>query len=294
MPSLDKTTILISSILLLSLFIGIVVVNKVEYIAVALLSSIMMGIVSPLIAARRLYFLAAEVSHIALLAAILAIILSNITIVKNEMFWVITTGIAMVYSVGIFINRGIDPDIATSIITALSVSSSVIAMYFALTRYRTSYNLWSLILGDPLLITRRDLYILLALAVIVVVISISIYRVIIYLGIDRDSAMLTFGNIRVYEFLFFTVLGLSSLTLVRIVGYILEHVLLLLPALIAMNVVEGGKRIIFTSVCISLTSSLLGFSLAIKLNLAPAGVIGFIALSSYVISIALKRLRMHG
>lgn len=294
MTSLDKTLILMILLLLLSLSLSAIVISKVEYLAVALLSSLMMGVVSPLIAARRLYFLAAEVSHIALLAATLSIILTNVTIVKSETFWVIAIGMVMVYSVGIVIYRGVDPDVATSVITALSVSSSVIAMYLALTKFRTSYSLWSLILGDPLLITRKDLYMLMGLAITVVVISLSIYKVIIYVGIDRDSAILTFGNIYVHEFLFFTVLGLTSLTLIRIVGYVLEHVLLLLPALITMNVVEGGRRIIFASTCFSLISSLLGFSLAIRLNLAPAGAVGFIALATYVISIALKRLRRYG
>ncbi|MEM1645160.1 MAG: metal ABC transporter permease [Ignisphaera sp.] len=291
---MDKTSILMILLLIFSLFLSAIVINRVEYLAVALVSSVMMGVVSPLIAARRLYFLAAEISHIALFAATLSIILTNITIVKNEMFWVIAIGMAMVYSVGIAIYRGIDPDIATSIVTALSVSGSVIAMYLVLTRFRTSYGLWSLILGDPLLITRKDLYILMGLAIMVMILSLSIYKVIIYVGVDRDSAILTFGNIYIYEFLFFTILGLTSLTLVRIVGYVLEHVLLLLPALITMNVIEGGKKIIFSSICFSIISSLLGFSLAVKLNLAPAGAVGFIALATYVISIAIRRLKRYG
>lgn len=295
MRFIDKAMIIIFSLLTISLITGVVVINRALYIATALLTSFMMGVVSPLVAARRLYFLAVEASHIALFAAASAIILVNITIVKFEMFWVVVVGLAFIYIAGYIIHKGVDPDIATSIITAGTISGSVMVMYFALTRFRTSYSLWSLILGDPLLVTHRDILILSLLTLTIVTISLVIYKVIIYIGIDRDSSILVFGRkVHLYEFLFFTVIGLTSLAVVKIIGYVLEHVLLLLPALVAMNIAEGGKKIMFSSVCIAITSNLLGFSLAVKFNLAPASSTGFITLAIYLVSIATSRLKKYG
>jgi zinc/manganese transport system permease protein len=111
--NLDKITATLISILFLSLAVGIVAIARVEYLAVALLTSVMMGIASPLIAARRLYFLASEYPHMALLATTLSIILVNITPVNYEFFWVIVIGLISMYLVGYAIHRGVDPDIAT-------------------------------------------------------------------------------------------------------------------------------------------------------------------------------------
>ncbi len=290
----SRSMYVVVMLLLVSLAVGFVYLRRVELLAVALLSSLMMGVVSPLIAARRLYFLAAESSHMALLAASLAVILTNITPVKYEFFWVLLVGLAITYSVGLAIHRGVDPDIATSIATGATISGSVIAMYIALTRFRTSYSLWSLILGDPLLTTRQDIYVLTLLTAIALAVSLSTYKVMIYVGIDRDSAVLTFGSTHIYEILFFTVLGLTSLALIKIVGYALEHVLMLMPALTSMNLVEGGRRLMVSSVCLSIASNLLGFSLAMKLGVAPAGSVGLIALSIYLASIVAKGLRRYG
>lgn len=289
-----RPTYIATVMLLASLAVAVTSIERVELLAVAVLSSLMMGVVSPLIAARRLYFLAVESSHMALLAASLAVVLVNTTPVKYEFFWVLLVGLAIMYSIGLAIHRGVDPDIATSIATGATVSGSVIAMYVALTRFRTSYSLWSLILGDPLLVTRQDIYVLAVLATVTVVASLATYKVMIYVGIDKDSAALAFSSIHVCEFLFFTVLGLTSLALVKIVGYALEHVLLLMPALMSMNLVEGGRKVMALSICLSAASSLLGFSAAVKLSIAPAGSVGLVALAIYLASIVARGLRRHG
>lgn len=295
MKLLDRSTTVLLLILAVSLVGGITVIGKAIYIVIAMLTAIMMGIVSPLIAARRLYFLATEFPHMALLAAASSIILVNITPVKHELFWVMVIGLTLIYLVGYAIHKGFDPDIATSIATAGAVSGSVMVMYIALTRYRTSYSLWSLILGDPLLVTRQDVYVLAMLTAITIAISLAIYKAIMYAGIDRDTSMLIYGRkLHLYEFLFFTVIGLTTLAVIKIVGYVLEHVLLLLPALVSMNFVEGGKKVMFSSLCVSIISNLLGFSLAILFNFAPASSTGFIILTMYLVSLAVNRLRRYG
>lgn len=277
-----------------SIAVGAVYINRLEVFLTALLTALVFGCISPLIAARRLYFLAAEASHMALLSASLSIVLANESHLKSELVWAIALGLALIYAVGFAIQRGMNPDVVTSIATAATVSGSVMAMYIVLTRYRVGYSLWSVILGDPLLVTRRDLVVLSSLSLLVLTIAISVYSVIIYLGVDRDSAVLIFRNIWIYEYLFFTALGIASIAMLKIVGYVLEHVLLLLPALVAINVVEGGRNVMVSSICISIASTMLGFSLSLAVNIAPASAVGFIALAAFILSLAIKRLGLYG
>lgn len=267
---------------------------RFEWIMVMIFSAIIYGITSPLIAARRLYFLVSEVSHIALFSVTLSIALARETMLQSESLWAIIIGLTIVYAIGYAMYKGINPDIATSIAISATASGSVVAMFFVLTRYRVGYNLWSVVIGDPLLTTWNDIMILSVLTTVILPLALIVYRVAIYMGIDRDVVMLSVKRIALYEFLFFTVLGVACIVLIRITGYILEHVLLLLPALIAINLVEGSSKIMILSIYISLISSLLGFMSSLWLNIAPASAIGFIVLSAYIFSVIVKKVKKYG
>ncbi|MEM1541846.1 MAG: metal ABC transporter permease [Ignisphaera sp.] len=284
------TCILIGFFMVLTV-VSFLYIPRVEWILAIILSATIYGSVSPLIAARRLYFLASEVSHIALFAVTISVALSRETPLNSEILWAIMVGLAIVYVVGYAIHKGFDPDMATSIVVSATASSSVVSMFAVLTRYRVEYSLWSIILGDPLLTTWRDIQILAAIGLVLLITALAIYRVTIYIGIDRDTVMLSVKNTHIYEFLFFTVLGVACIALMRIIGYIVEHVLLLLPALTAINSVEGSNRVLALSIYMSIVSGLLGLVLSYWLNIAPASGIGFTALTMYMLSIALKRVK---
>ncbi|MEM4694813.1 MAG: metal ABC transporter permease [Ignisphaera sp.] len=284
------TYIFISFFIVLIAF-SFLYIPRVEWILAIILSATIYGSVSPLIAARRLYFLASEVSHIALFAVTISVALSRETPLNSEILWAIIVGLAIVYVVGYAIHKGFDPDVATSIVVSATASGSVVSMFVVLTRYRVEYSLWSIILGDPLLTTWRDIQMLTIISLVLLITALAIYRVTIYIGIDRDTVMLSVKNIYIYEFLFFTVLGVACIALMRIVGYIVEHILLLIPALTAINIVEGSNRVLALSIYLSIVSGLLGLILSYWLNIAPASSIGFTALMIYIFSIVLKRVK---
>jgi len=71
--------------------------------------------------------------------------------------------------------------------------------------------------------------------------------------------------------------------MIKVVGFVLQHVLILLPCAIAMRFVRGSKLLIVSSVAISMLGSIIGLALAIELNLSPSGVIGFVMFSFYAL-----------
>ena len=291
---MSHITALMLAISLLCIVIGFLAMPRYELFLTALISAIVFGIVSPLITARRLFFLAVESTHMALLAASLSIVLLNTTQIGNEFLWATVVGLAIIYAIGFAIHKSYDPDIVTSIATAATVSGSVMAMYIVLTRYSVGYSLWSIILGDPLLITWRDIAILAPVSAIIVVISLAVYKVVIYIGVDRDGARLVFRHIYLYDLLFFTALALTAIVLLKVVGYVVEHVLLLLPAIAAMNMVEGGRNIMLASICLSVISSMVGFTTSLFTGIAPASAVGFIMLAIYILSLAVKKVWRYG
>ncbi len=280
--------------ILIMLLIYIALTTPILWILIFVLSATLYGFLSPLIAARRFYFLATESPHIALFAVAISIALSRAIGILSEFIWSIAISIVLIYIAGYAIEKGIDPDIATSAMIALSSSGSVIAIYYVLTRYSVSYNLWSIILGDPLLSTWSDVYILGAVCIITIITVIATYNVNVYMGIDREFVRIGLERPWIYSYALYTIVAIASVALLKIVGFVLEHVLILLPAPISMAMSESSYTVLIVSILIAVLSSLLGLKISIEMNLAPSGVIGIIILFIYLLVHILKRLGVLG
>ncbi len=290
----SKYILLLFLSILLILTIYMIFTTPITWLLIFILSATIYGILSPLIAARRFYFLATEGPHIALFAIAISIVLSRSIGVFNEFIWSIIISTILIYIIGYVIEKGVDPDIATSAMVALSSSGSVIALYYVLTNYSISYNLWGIILGDPLLSTWNDVYLLGAICIITIVIAIVTYNVNVYIGIDREYVEIGLSRPWIYSYALYTIVAIASVALLKIVGFVLEHVLILLPAPIAMIISESSYTVLIISIFIAILSSLLGLKISIDINLAPSGAIGVVVLFIYLLIYILKRLKVFG
>ena len=245
-----------------------------------ILASTMYGVISPLVYARRLQFLSAASSHTALLAVLLSIPLSAYF---PSYISAILVGLVLIYAVGYAINRGVEPNTATSILVSFTASTSVLAMYFVITHYEIATDIWAMILGDPLLVTWSDLKFLSIVTAFVILVTVLTYREQIHIGFDRDCATLAGINVRLYDLAFYTVLGISTVAMLKVVGFVLQHVLILLPCAIAMKFARGSKGLIVYSVLISVIASIVGLTISLALNLSPSGVIGLVMFTFYLV-----------
>lgn len=248
-----------------------------KWILTVTLTSVMYGSISPLVYARRLQFLSAGSSHMALLAVLIALFLPL-------PFYITSTLIVLllIYAVGYAISRGVDPDTATSIAISLTASLSVLTMYYILTIYEIKSDIWAFILGDPLLTTWSDILFLSLISLIVILTSYLTYREQFHIGFDRDCAALSI-NVRIYDILFYTILAVSTISMLKIVGFVLQHVLILLPCAIAMGFVRGARSLMIFSTSISIFSSILGLLISIAFDLSPSGMIGLVMFSFLII-----------
>jgi ABC-type Mn2+/Zn2+ transport system permease subunit len=89
--------------------------------------------------------------------------------------------------------------------------------------------------------------------------------------------------VRLYDLAFYTVLGISTVAMLKVVGFVLQHVLILLPCAIAMKFARGSKGLIVYSVLISVIASIVGLTISLALNLSPSGVIGLVMFTFYLV-----------
>ncbi len=263
------------------------------WVIVMVSASITFGLLSSIVAARKLFFLAGASPHSALLAVALAVPLTY-TFGGGIYLWSMIIGVLLVYIAGYSIHRGVDPDIATAVFISFTASSGVLVAYYVLTNYPLGFDLASIIIGDPILTTWYDALVAVSVAIVSSILILLTYREQLSLGIDRDSAYLAGIRVPLYDLVVFTLIGLTAITFIRIMGYVLEHVLVLLPASIAVSRARGSMEALEISILSALTASLLGLHLGVILNLSPTGLTGLILLTYYLAAIASRRIGVVG
>lgn len=247
-------------------------------------ASLSFAVLSPMISARRLYYLASSLPHAALFATVLGFPLS-IVFGGDPAIWALVVGVPLSYLVMYLIQRGVEEDVATAVFVSFTVSASVAAIYFVLTNYSTQTSLWSYILGDPLLISWEDTIYSVTVMAVSLVITLPFYREQILIGFDRDFVDTSGVKTKLYDYLIITALTFASIGFLKIVGFVVEHVMLLLPAAIALNVSRNSLQALGTAIAASVAASIIGLFSAIVLDLAPSSAIGFILLAGYVLSL---------
>ncbi|MEM1741892.1 MAG: metal ABC transporter permease, partial [Desulfurococcaceae archaeon] len=233
-------------------------------------------------------FLAGEAPHTALLAVTLSIPLYRI-LGGFPIIYSILLSLCIMYLTWFLINKGIEQNIAVSIIVGLTTSLSIVSIYYVLTNYSIEYSLSSIIIGDPLLVDLFEISVLVILAVICLLITLLTYHEQLSISIDIVSTRLSGVNIVVYDLIAYTLIGIGVVGLLKIVGYILEHVLILIPSSIATIVSKSAREALILSILLALNSSLIGLHLSILLNLPPSGLIGFVLLVIYLASMVSRK-----
>ncbi len=264
-----------------------------RWLIVVVSASIVYGLLSSIIAARRLFFLAGALPHSALLAAVLAIIASK-TIGGGAELWALAISIVLVSSIALLISKGVEPDSATAIFVSFSVSSTAIGIYYVLTMFPVETSLWAYILGDPLLVTWRDVNYMVIVSLAILALIVPFLREHILIGVDRDFVKLSGVKVVVYDTIFMVSLALATVGLLRAVGFVVEHVMLLLPGTIAAMVARNSRSAVLLGLIVSMISGVAGLVVSILTGFAPSGVIGLILLSVYVVSLATRRMRGYG
>ncbi len=252
-----------------------------------LFATLAFGVLGSLVAARKLYFLAGAAPHSALLAALLGVLFSSLTSLPLRPL-VIILAVVLVYFVGYPLFRGFDPDVVTALFVSLTSSLSVILVYVVIRVAPVTYNISSLVFGDPLLATARDLPVIVIVSIVTTVASIATYKEQVLIGFNREQAVLSGLRVWVYDLLFFTVLGMSLAALLPIVGFILEHVLVLLPGVISLSARSSRDALLY-AVFSALLAGALGLWVSVLLDISPAGSTGLMLFAIYLASLVLGK-----
>ncbi len=255
----------------------------VRWILVISLSSMTFGIVSPLVLSRRLLFLAGTLPHSALLSALLAIILDRALSIPSQLGSLILS-VVLVAMVLRMISRGLRPDVATAIFLSLTVSLTALSLYYVITSFPVRESIWSYLVGDPLLVTWEDVSYTALISLMVLGINLPLLERQALIGADRDFVKISGVKVSLYDLITALSLAIATVGLLKIIGFILEHVMILLPGITAASLSRSLRGFLLQAFIISLLGGLGGLVLGLLTGLAPSGCIGLALLSIYLVS----------
>lgn len=278
---------LIFIILLLISLPNVLIYDSIK-VAAFLFMGLLMSTVSIVVYYKRLELLAAESVHISLFAVTLGYI-ANYILNLPVFMCAVMVGLLMIYLSLLMVRKGLGEERASAVIVSSTSALSVILMYYALTTVPARYSLSSIILGDPLLLTRNDSLLAIYISIALFLLVMIFLKEIIETSIDPVSASLTGVRVKFYDLVTYTAIGLTSIVFLRLAGYVMEHVLMLLPAIASTFYSSSLREHVMNTLLLGTSATALGLAISIHLNVAPTGVTGIIVLIMFVIGFTRRR-----
>jgi zinc transport system permease protein len=153
----------------------------------------------------------------------------------------------------------------------------------------------SYLFGNILLITRNDLFFVLALDVLVIGIIGTFYNTFLALCFDEEYAQLRGIKTHLFYLLLLCLVALTIVLLVRVVGIVMVIALLTLPAAIAGNFARNILQMMLLATLFCIVFILSGLGASYSLDLPSGPVIIMIAAATYLVVVVgltlLRRLR---
>ena len=168
-----------------------------------------------------------------------------------------------------------------------SVGMAIGVMFISRTE---GYNidLMSYLFGNILLVSHRDLYLMLMLDIVILVLVFLFYRQFLAAAFDEEFSRLRGINIEFYYILLLCMVALTVVLLIQVVGLILVLALLILPAASAAQFVNSIRRMMLLAVIFSVLITTSGLIISYEPDLPSGSTIIILAGLFYVLTIVVQ------
>ncbi|WP_017380116.1 metal ABC transporter permease [Paenisporosarcina sp. TG-14] len=249
-----------------------------EFLQNAFASGIIIGLIAPLlgvfIVVRRLSLIADALSHVTLAGIAGSLYLSQ-TIAFFAFLNPLYLGIFAAVTGSVLIERlrrlyKHYEELSIPIIMSAGIGFSAIFISLA---NGFSSDLFGYLFGSVSAVSRQDLWIVFAIALIVVIFLLLFYKELFLLSFDEEYAKASGLPAKWVHFLFMIVTALVIAASMRIVGILLVSSLMTLPVAASIRLAKGFKQAILYAVLFGEAAVIIGLVTAFYLNIAPGGTI---------------------
>ncbi len=236
------------------------------FVQYALIVGVLIALCSSLLGVtlvlKRFSFIGDGLSHVAFGAMAIAAVL-NLT---NNMLLVLPITMA---SAVLLLRTGqhtkIKGDAAVAMISVAALSYGYLIMNIFPSSSNISGDVCSTLFGSTSILTlqQRDVWLCVALSVLVIVCFVLLYNKIFAVTFDEDFARATGTNAGAYNLLLAIIIAVIIVLAMNLVGSLLISALVIFPALSAMRVFRTFKSVTICAAVLSVVCALLGILISI-------------------------------
>lgn len=251
----------------------------------AVLASISCGIVGAYIVSRRIVFISGGITHASFGGIGIGYYMGFNPIVGAMIFSVISAlGIEYISK-----KSNVREDSVIAILWSFGMAVGIIFIFLT---PGYSANLMSFLFGNILTVTHLNLYMLLALNIIIIVIFLLMFKTILFVAFDEQYARAVKLPVETVNFLMITLVALTIVLNIRVVGIILVISLLTIPQTIANVFTKKFDQIILISIVIGLFGSFTGLFLSYYFDIPSGAAIIFFLVILFILAKIVKSLQV--
>jgi zinc transport system permease protein len=260
-------------------------------ILVGLLASVSLGIIGSYVVTRRITYIAAAISHCVFGGIGVAYYLQ----VNQKLDWcdplygalvAALVSAAVIGLVSLYAKQRED-----TVISAVWAIGMAIGLVFFDRAKGYGSPAMEYLFGQILLVSRHDLWLVLAMDAVVAVVGLGFYNKLLVVCFDEEFAELRGVPVKRYYLLLLCLTALTVVLLVRVVGIVLVIALLTLPAAVAGHFARRLWQMMAVAVVCCVAFVAAGLALSYPTNLPAGPVIILVAGTAYLAVTLTTRLR---
>jgi manganese/iron transport system permease protein len=252
----------------------------------AFIVSILVGVMCPVLGTyvviRGLGFMGDALAHSVLPGMVAAFLLGI-----NFFLGAIPMAIAAALLIGYLIKRtGVREDTSVGIVF---VGLFALGLVMATAAGGVSVNLEDILLGQVLAVSSGDVFVTVALAVVVLGITLGLHKELVFSSFDPAGAEVIGLPTARLEYLLLGLLSVVVVLALKAVGVILVISMLITPAATALLLVQNFARAMSLAVLIGVVSAVSGLYLSWHFNLPSGPLMALVATGFFVLAVLYKQ-----
>jgi zinc transport system permease protein len=253
----------------------------------ALLASVTCGITGSYIVAKRMVFISGGITHASFGGIGIAYFLGFNPVAGAAVFSILSA-LGIEYVSG---KTNVREDSAIGILWSLGMALGIIFVFMT-----PGYapNLMSYLFGSILTVGKTDLLLMLGLSAVIVVFFARFYHTILFISFDEEYARAHRIAVGLFKYILISLVALTIVMNIRIVGIILVISFLTIPQSTANLFTKNLRMMMIYSIIIGITGSLTGIYISYYLDI-PSGatiIFAFVVLFGLAKIIQVLRTRM--
>jgi zinc transport system permease protein len=229
------------------------------------LAAVLCGVIGPFVVVKRLAFISDGISHAAFGGMGVCFFLG-----VDPILGAVLVAVASALALGAVDTETIRSyDALIGVLWAVGLAVGIVFVYKT-----PGYapNLMSYLFGNILMVSRRDVLVILALAVCVLAVLAVLWKGLVAVAFDEVFARVQGAPVKLLLTVLLTLIALSVVILIQVVGIILVVALLTIPPVLSLMLCKDLWSVVVSSVLVGVGMTLggLGLSFAYDLPSGPA------------------------